>query len=57
MKKSELLVDYCQRCGAELGSFDCCQSSTNKLFRKLTPKADFVQTVPSANADDNIIIE
>jgi len=31
--KSELLVDYCQRCGAEMGSFDCCRSSTNKSLR------------------------
>lgn len=28
MKKSELLVDYCQRCGAEIGSPNCCKSYT-----------------------------
>ena len=33
LSKKELLVDYCQRCGKELGSFDCCQSSTNKSLR------------------------
>lgn len=34
MKKNELLIDYCQRCGAEIGSFECCQSSTNKSLRE-----------------------
>jgi len=29
MKRSELLEDYCQRCGATLGSIDCCQHHIN----------------------------
>ena len=34
ISKDELLEDYCQRCGATIGSFDCCQSELNKNFRK-----------------------
>ena len=34
ISKDELLEDYCQRCGATVGSFDCCQSELNKRLRK-----------------------
>jgi hypothetical protein len=27
MRRSELLVDYCQLCGAEIGSPNCCRNS------------------------------
>lgn len=26
ISKSELLVDYCQKCGQELGSSECCKN-------------------------------
>lgn len=29
MNKNELLVDYCQKCGQEIGSSKCCRSNTN----------------------------
>lgn len=27
MRKNELLADYCQLCGADMGSPDCCRNS------------------------------
>ena len=33
MLRSELLEDYCQRCGSPIGSFECCQSTLNKRMR------------------------
>ena len=35
MNKNELLVDYCQRCGAEMGSSACCKSSTSKKLANI----------------------
>ena len=39
MKKSELLEDYCQSCGATVGSMDCCQNrpKTRKLADVFPP--------------------
>ena len=32
MKKSELLVDYCQLCGAEIGSSSCCKNHEGETY-------------------------
>ena len=64
MKKLELLVDYCQRCGNEIGSFECCQSSLNKAYREDTSLWDKLKSDPSkiiegkpAKGSDDIVIE
>ena len=31
MKKSELLVDYCQLCGAEIGTQACCKNHEDEI--------------------------
>ena len=59
MKKNELLVDYWQRCGAEIGSFDCCQSSTNKSLRAAANHADPAKkrrhTSPKRSSSEHLI--
>ena len=32
MRKNELLVDYCQLCGAEVGTQACCKNKVNIIF-------------------------
>ena len=39
MKRSELLEDYCQKCGSTIGSSECC----NSLWTKLTPKTNVTE--------------